>query len=218
MSALFVVVAVLVALLGLFGILYFPLRSLLERKHFSKSVYRSLYHLAEDEDFYLLNNVRLYFDGNPEPYVYSHILFGEKYVYFVQDFTEEGGIFGDLRDDHLFRRDFRGEVTSLDNPVKAQEKRVGRLLEQIRLPQDSSMFVRAVVYNDSLTVSHALQAEEKGYWFLPKKELLSTIRKAEKDDVPPIKEEDNHNLVQLLKQISEKNKAYQKEESAKPSR
>ena len=62
MIALFIVFLVLIILLGIFLILYYPIKRYLDKKKYKELVGKKLYKLALNKDYYLLNNLVIKID------------------------------------------------------------------------------------------------------------------------------------------------------------
>ena len=73
MIALFIVFLVLIILLGIFLILYYPIKRYLDKKKYKELVGKKLYKLALNKDYYLLNNLVIKIDDQISIYMLSLI-------------------------------------------------------------------------------------------------------------------------------------------------
>ena len=71
-----------------------------KKKHYKEATYLKLSKLAKYEDFLLINNYKISFDQEHIGVV-DHLLGGNKYLYFINDFSLSGVISGELKSYHL---------------------------------------------------------------------------------------------------------------------
>ena len=145
----FSVLAILVAMFFLFEI-----RNKYEKKNFSNIVYRRLNFLAEDNDYLLLNGVKLNLDPNTNKITtFHHILFADKYIYIIQDVFLEGGLSGTYEDTYLTIKDKKNEHSAkLSNFLLEQRSNIETLSKKLHIDPEESFLFNVVVYNSDLTV------------------------------------------------------------------
>ena len=215
-------VITVIILLMIFLLLFDTICHSKEKRGHKKAVYSILYHYAEEYDRYLLNDVELYFDSEvPEPEHYDHILFGEKYIYVIQDFSAFGGIYGNSKDSTLFLRDEKSEkTTKIDNPLKIAERKVMLLEAAVGVSHEKHLFQSFTVYNNSLLVPPTIQVKDGANSLLPLKDLIQTIIEAEKDSVTSFEDQKTKDLVLAIKERSDavKKDVQKRKKLAKKSR
>lgn len=202
----FSVLAILVVLFFLFEI-----RNKYEKKNFSNIVYRRLNFLAEDNDYLLLNGVKLNLDPNTNKITtFHHILFADKYIYIIQDVFLEGGLSGTYEDTYLTIKDKKNEHSAkLSNFLLEQRSNIETLSKKLHIDPEESFLFNVVVYNSDLTVSPSLQRREYEEWFIPLRELIKLIKLSEKDGIKSLKKEASKFIFDKLKDSSETLKSYQ---------
>ena len=156
-----------------------------------------------------------------EPEHYDHILFGEKYIYVIQDFSAFGGIYGNSKDPTLFLRDEKSEkTTKIDNPLKIAERKVMLLEAAVGVSHEKHLFQSFTVYNNSLLVPPTIQVKDGANSLLPLKDLKQTIIEAEKDSVTSFEDQKTKDLVLAIKERSDavKKDVQKRKKLAKKSR
>ena len=198
-SLLVIAILILIVLL-----LWDKISPVLEKHFQDKRVYRILRYLCDEQDYLLLNNVQVKLPQGKGIVHFDHILFAEKYIYVIDSFFGQGGLYGNIQDVSLFLQQDNGKKEQIENPVLKNEQKVADLSEKCGLNPEDKMMVSVVVYNDSLIVPAGIGIKEQGSFFLPLKELEKTIKVAEKDNVEPIKSENSERLLDHIKQWSDK--------------
>lgn len=202
-----VICSALLILICAFILFLNPIKTWIEKNKFQKSVYRILHYYAEEEDQLLLNNVNLVFDKNAqEPYVFDHMLFADKYIYIISDYTKIGGLYGNINDQFLFLKDEKNQINKIFNPVILNENKITELERVFAIPHSDKMFVSVVVFNPSLVVPKELLKKEQTSWFLSLDELEKTIKKAEMDDVTPITHAQSEDMAKSILARSDRTK------------
>ena len=201
-----ILILVIVLLLACIIVFFsYPLKLFVEKHRHKKRVYKTLHYFCDEADQLMLNNVVLYLPGDKsEPTKFDHIVFADKYIYVVSSVFFEGGLYGNVEDSALFRRDDKGKIIKIINPVVQNENKVRKLEAVLDVPHSDKMFVSVVVYNPSLIVPKGIAKKDQTSWFLPVTELEKTLKIAEKDDVTSIDHTKTQALVNMLKDRSDK--------------
>lgn len=170
-----------------------------DRKKFAKRVYNVLKYYADEQDHLLLNDVNLYLgEEKRKPTIFNHVLFADKYVYVITDFSYQGGIYGNIQDGTLFVKDYDGKKLKVDNPIADNEGNVRKLENFLGIHHSDKMLVSVVVHDSNLIVPKEIEKKEQNSWFLPIGELEKTLNLAEQDDVEPISHEQTERMVRTL--------------------
>lgn len=205
----FLVLFILVFILLILGFFWDDIKSGSEKKNHKKHVYKALHNYVEENDKLLLNDVVCYLDGDTsKPTRIDHVLICEKYVYVIKDYTQEGGIYGNLADSHLFRQDRNGKKQRIDNPVLENLNTVTKLEKLTHIAHDQKLFVSVVVFNNSLVVPKGVQVKSQTSWFIPLSELIGTVKVAEQDNIAIFSKENGEILAQALKSKSDSTKVH----------
>lgn len=193
------IVLFIVILVSLFFLFYDKIQYLYEKKKHRKRIYKILHYFAEEEDCYLLNDVKVFLaKDDPEPTCFDHLLFAEKYIYIITDFIAFGGVYGNVKDVSLFLKKPSGKTVPIPNPIISGKERVRRIEEFINSAHEHKLFMSMTVYNPSLIVPKGIHIKDGESNFISVKELEETLRSAEKDNVKPMKDEKTKKLVELL--------------------
>lgn len=202
----FVVLAILVT-----AFFFFEIRTKYEKKNFSNIIYRRLNFLAEDNDYLLLNGVKLNLDPTTNKVTtFHHILFADKYIYIIQDVYLEGGISGTYEDTYLTIKDKKNQHSAkLNNFLLEQRSNIEMLARKLQIDPEESFLFNIVVYNSDLLVSPGLQRREYCEWFIPLRELIKLIKLSEKDGIKALKKEASKFIFDTLKDSSDTLKSYQ---------
>lgn len=202
----FFVLAILIALL-----FFFEIRLKYEQKNFSNIIYRRLNFLAEDNDYLLLNGVKLNLDPTTNKVTdFHHILFADKYIYIIQDVCLEGGISGTYEDTYLTIKDKKDQHSKkLVNFLLEQRTNIELLEKKLQIDSEESFLFNVVVYNSDLIVAPGLQKREYGEWFIPLRELIPLIRLSEKDGIKALRKDASKEIFDMLKDSSDTLKSYQ---------
>jgi len=113
---IFIVVAIILALL-LIALILFPfIKRHYEFKNFNEIYFKRINRIALDHDYLLINNLVLR-DHNGVICRIDHILFCEKYIYVIKDRYYRGGISGNYNDNIWFFYGKKGIKEEFENPM-----------------------------------------------------------------------------------------------------
>lgn len=201
---IFVIVLLLLILLFSFLLCFEALSVRMERRCHHKRIYRILHHYAEEEDCYLLNDVRTFLSKDDmEPTKLDHILFTEKYIYLITDFLAFGGIYGNVKDASLFLKGPDGKIQTISNPILIGRNLVYNLEEDVMIGHEKNAFIAMTVYNPSLVVPKSIHVKNCESCFISVDELEETIRNSQEDSVSPFNDVKVKMLVDIIKERSD---------------
>lgn len=142
--ALYIVVCVLAALFLLFLFLGGPIRIFLYRHHTVRMYYRHVNRVAQDNDYYLINNFKSK-TAESESFHIDHLLIGNKFIYCIRDRYYEGALSANPQDNSWIY--YRAKNTDyISNPMKRNELRTERLSLITGIERD--IFISIVLIND----------------------------------------------------------------------
>lgn len=143
--AFFIVVPTVILIVLGFA-LYFLIRSRMMKKDFKYFYYKRLYRLAMDKDYYLINNFIFKIDDSHVGRI-DHILFGDKYIYLINDSYFDGDIEGKENDRSLILINKVGKKYYVDNPIIDNRNILTKLA--IVTGIDKSLLISISLINDN---------------------------------------------------------------------
>ena len=197
----FVVVATLLVAAIICIFVVYPARKLYARKHFNKVVYKKVYKIARNRDYYLINNFTFTLD-NIQTVVVDHILFGEKYIYVIMDKYYEGNLSGKQVDNSCIFVAKNGSKSYTDNPLLVTKKLLTLLCGVTGLPSD--LMVGLCITNNDCVLR--IQSDSKQFYVANLKELPRLVKLVESRNVENINEEKLQEAVLVLDKINKKDR------------
>ena len=161
--------------------------------HYKEASYLVLSHMANINDYLLLNNYKIDFDDSHVG-VIDHILITKKYIYVINDFSISGVVSGDLRDRFLRVVTNKKEVKNISNPLNYNINLIKRLNLYNHLDQS---FVKGLVVVNNDAYINIANANEQ-FMMIRRKDLNRIIAKHSKDKVNNLKEGDVVNFINKL--------------------
>lgn len=174
---------VFVFIIGL--LLYKPVRRHIYRKNFSNIYGKTLYQVALDYDFYIINDLALALDNENIMHI-DHILFGDKYIYVIRDRYYDGSIEANEDDNSWIftsRKDKR--KIYVDNPLKNNILRTNKLA--LISGFDRNLFISIVVINDGCLAT-SFAGKSKVSFLVTKNKVKKLIKALESRNISKLKE------------------------------
>ena len=147
--ALIIVCTVLAAGLLLFLLFFSPVKRYLYKRHTVRMYYKTISRIAEDRDFYLINDFKST-TGSDETFHIDHLLVGNKYIYCIRDRYYPGALSAQPEDKSWIYYK-RKTAQYIDNPMLKNVVRTERLSLITGIPRD--IFVSIVLINDDCYLS-----------------------------------------------------------------
>ena len=194
------VVAFILVLVVLF-ILLFPVRRAIIKKKFKEHYYRQIFKIAQNNDYYLINNFTFRVDDSSN-IVIDHILFGEKYVYLISDFYFDGDIAGKAFDKSLVLLSNKGSKYYVDNPILKSQFLLSRLNMVTNL--DPGIMVGIALVNDGC--KSEIVSDSKQFYIISRNKLGSLIKAIESRKVGNLNAKSLEKLVQSINKMNKKKK------------
>ena len=195
----------------LFAYLIFQpiIKEALEKKTFLKNFYTSVYQLAIDKDFYVINDVVLEIDTK---FIhFNHILFGDKYIYCICDSYMDGPVSGKFSDNQWFMYRNNGNIEHIKNPLILHRSRLSYVTSSLRAEE---LFVGLFVVNKSCIVDEIVDIPDN-IALVNEEEFRDYILKREKENIPPINTLQLDSLVQQVYQKNIQSREREKEQMYK---
>ena len=183
------IVGGLVILLLLFLLFY---RNFYRKKKIKTVVGRKLYHLADLNDYLLLNDYHIHIDEKNIGEIH-HILITNKFIIVIHDFSISGVISGKYDGDSLLHLDKNGEEL-IANPLNYNRNLTKRVALFNNL--DNSFLKGIVVVNDDISIN--IDNIPDQYAITTVKGLKKTIKTFDKEDVKPFKEDTVVSFINAL--------------------
>lgn len=190
---------IVVTILAIF--LYKPIKNAFYSKKYKEYFYRKIYKIALYKDFYLINDFLFNFDGTNICCV-DHILFGDKFIYFILDRYYTGNIEGKENDKSLVFTPYKGRRSYTDNPLKTIESYINSI--SVLTSLDKSLMVGIVLVNNEC---HSDVSGHSNQLYIVQAKKLSTLVKAiESRDVGKLNVEQLEKAVKSIDKMNRKRK------------
>lgn len=198
--ALFIVLATAAGLCFLVWFGYSPVKRLLYRYHTVRMYYKTVYRVALDNDFYLINrfsNVT----ADLEEFHIDHILIGNKYFYCIRDRYYDGAVAAkEENPSWIFFSKDKGRY--VPNPLVTNKLRVQRL--SLMSGIDEKMFISIVLINNDCYLT-PYEPKSDDSFLSSLKDFPKLIEQLEsREDVDPL---DPLQLSTAARDFSELNKS-----------
>lgn len=197
-------------------IVFFFLHKKYAAKWFKRKVWKKLYHLAEDQDYYLLNNVLI--KTETDKLHINHLLVGDKFVYVIASRYFEADISGDSflsPSWHVVDRSNK-PVREFSNPVIFNQQRTMELARFLGWnATKTTMFISIVVINNGCKFNLNGDKTSSDCYFIHAKELKKLVRKLEKTpSLAPFDEGPLNKVVACIHRLSVEETAEESEAKA----
>ena len=197
LQIIFLIVApiVIIALVVLFIVL--PVNRSREKKHFREYCGKAIYKIAFDEDYYLINDMRFKVDSGKVAKI-DHILFGNKYIYIINDAYFEGDLTGKEADKSLILIDRKGKKFYTDNQYLISKSIIKALTDSTNISNE--LLIGIVVVNNNCKIS--IETTNKQYYIIQKNKLKRLIRAIESRPVGNMNAGQLDNLVKAIDKLN----------------
>ena len=199
-----ITVALIVALI-IFLLLFIPLRRRSIKKKYVEHYYKEIYKIALNNDYYLINTFSFKVDDSSILRI-NHILFGEKYVYLINDYHFDGDIAGKAFDKSLICFSKKGKKYYIDNPIVRSKYLLDRLCIMTGL--DPSIMIGISLVNDDC--GSEISSTSKQYYLVTRNKLASLIKAIESRNIAKLNEKSLEKLVHSINKMNRKKKANNK--------
>ena len=196
-TAFIILLAVAIVLAAIF--IAIPLNRRREKKYFKEYCYKSIYRIAFDEDYYLINDFLFKIDSSRVARA-DHILFGNKYIYLIIDVYYEGDLTGKDEDKSLILIDKRGTKYYTDNQYLIVKSLVKSLCRSTGINED--LFIGVVVVNKKCKLG--IDTISKQYYMIQRNKLKKLVKAIESRDVGTINASQLESLVKAIDKLNRK--------------
>ena len=186
---------VVVALVVFFIVL--PVNKSREKKYFREYCGKAIYKIAFNEDYYLINDMRFKVDSGKVAKI-DHILFGNKYIYIINDAYYEGDLTGKEVDKSLILIDRKGKKYYTENQYLISKSIIKALTDSTGIGND--LLIGIVVINNNCKIN--IETTNKQYYIIQKNKLKRLIRAIESRPVGNINAGQLDNLVKAIDKLN----------------
>ena len=190
---------VIIALVVFFIVI--PVNKNREKKHFREYCYKAIYKIAFDEDYYLINDMVFRIDPSRVGKI-DHILFGNKYIYIINDAYYEGDLTGKENDESLIFINDKGKKSYTENQYKISKAIVKSLSDSTKIGMD--LLIGITVVNKNCKIS--IETTNKQFYIIQKNKLKRLIRAIESRNVGNINAAQLEALVKSIDKLNRKKK------------
>ena len=198
---IYIIAVSVVASLIIFLLFFIPLRRRSIKKKYVEHYYKEIYKIALDRDYYLINNFAFKVDDSSLLRI-NHILFGDKYVYLINDYHFDGDIAGKAFDKSLICFSKKGKKYYIDNPIVRSKFLLDRLCIMTGL--DPNIMIGVSLVNDDC--SSDIISTSKQYYLVQRNKLASLIKAIESRRIGKLNEKSLEKLVHSINKMNRKKK------------
>jgi hypothetical protein len=217
MNWLYYLVGGIVLLLVILAIVAFFIHRNFAVRLFKHRAWRKLYNLAQDQDYFLLNDVVIQTES--DSLHINHLLVGDKYVYVIATRYYEDTIKGESFVAPKWQVvDKPGNVLrEITNPVAINERRTIVLAKFLDWNQNKSpMFISIVVINNATEAQIADPTISPYSYLVHKKDVGKLVKQIEKEaPYAPFDEKSVNSMISRIHNLSTEANAKEKKEEAK---
>lgn len=182
------IIAIAVIFILLFYLIF---RNFYEAKHIKELTYRSLYRLANKNDYLLLNNYRIPIDDKNVGFI-DHILITKKFIVLINDFSISGVVSGDYKSEELVNVKKKTEIIA--NPLNYNINLTKRL--SLFNDLDHSFLRGLVVINNDSKIM--INNSNEQFQLIRRKDIAKTVKKFDHSGVGNLNEESVVKFINYL--------------------
>ena len=192
---------ILAFVLAICLVIFIPIRNRKKKSDFKYFYYKTIYKIAMDRDYYLINNFLFKID---ESYVarIDHILFGDKYIYLITDSYFDGDITGKEDDTSIIRIESTGKKYYDNNPIVTSKKLLTKLSMVTGI--DPSMMIGVSLINSECRSD--IKTTGKQFYIIQVNKLKSLVKAIESRDIDSINAEQLASAVKAINKLNRKRK------------
>ena len=194
-----IVPVLVVAVAAIF--LYKPIRNAITKKRFREVYGKKVYKTALYNDYYLINEFVYNYEDNRAAKI-DHVLFGNKYIYLIQDHYFDGSLSGSIEDKSLILTSNKGKKYYVDNPSFDGQKNLSRLTRTFSFNTD--LFICITLVNPSCELN--VSQKSKQHYIIQSNRLDRLVQAIESREIDEINAEQLKAVVQELDKYNKKGK------------
>lgn len=195
----FIIIVPIIVVFVLFLLLYKPIKNKLYEKNYSTYYGKKVYKTALYEDFYLINDFVFAYEENKGVKI-NHVLFGNKYIYLINDYYFNGSLSGQEKDGSLILVTKNGKKAYVDNPLMANKVVAKRL--SVIANFDKTMLISIALVNKECALE--IEHKEKNNYLIQADKLYKLVRAIESRDIAPIEPDQLQRAVKDMDKLNRK--------------
>ena len=198
---IYIVVAALVVSAGIFFAIYIPTMKKKQKSEFKYFYYKSIYKVAMDNDYYLINNFLFKIDDSYVGRI-DHILFANKYIYIINDSYFDGDIDGKENDKSIILINRAGKKNYSDNPLLANQKLLKRL--SIITGIDATLMIGVCLINNDCQCG--VRTSSKSAYIVQAKKFKALVKAIESREIGTINKDQLAQAVKAIDKLNRRNR------------
>lgn len=197
----FLVIVPLIVVAIIVLVIFLIVRHKSIKTNFKYRYYKRIYKISMDNDYYLINDFLFKIDDTHVARV-DHILFGDKYIYIVNDFYYPGDISGKENDKSIILIDQKGKKVYEDNPIEINKKLVRRLALAVGI--NPSLMIGVSLINDDCGCGIATST--KNFYIIQSKKFKQLVKAIESRNISEINKEQLAAAVKAIDKLNRRKK------------
>lgn len=197
LQIVFIVVSSLIVLAIIALAILIPVQRKKMKSNFNYVYYKKIYRLAMDKDYYLINNFLFRIDDSHVGKI-DHILFGDKYIYIINDYFYNGDIVGKEKDSSIVLINKDGKKNYEDNPILANQKVLDKLCLVTGI--DRSLMIGVCLINDGCRCS--VETTSKNLYIIQVGSFKKLVKAIESRDIGDINKEQLASAVKAINKLN----------------
>ncbi len=196
-----IIIAVIVVIMVLLFFFYKPIKRYFYKRKYKDFYGKKIYKIALYEDFYLINNFVFKHDDTKYSRI-DHILFGNKFIYLINDYYFDGSLTGtpDNQSLVLIQNDKKVYV---DNPINDSKLLLKRLSSVVDI--DAEMLIGISIVNNECAID--MEQKNQQIYLIQENYLAKLIKAIESRPIAEINADQLQIVVQELDRFNRKGKA-----------
>lgn len=184
----------LVVIIALIIAVFLSLRKkLLQRFSLLHYFYPVIRKTAVYHDYYLINKLEIKLNNRESLYI-DHILFGNKYIYVINDYIYKGVLSGNPQDSKWILKNKQGEEEIIDSPFLKTKHLVQKL--SLRTGIDHNTFIGITLVSVDTKITD-LNVNDSQNFIIDTRDFMKLVLKIEGRDIAPL------NAEELKKRVHE---------------
>lgn len=174
----------------------------LSRHYQVKFFYKYIRKVAVYQDYYLINKLELQI-SDQQSFKVDHLLFGNKYIYVINDYFHKGKLLGKKQDGSWILKTKKGNEIVIKNPMQENS----RLLKQLHLITsiDEMQFVGITLVNNETDINE-LNVNEKDNYIIDLRDFAKLVKSLEGRDIKVLNQEELQKRVLEIDRLNVRRK------------
>jgi len=179
-------IALVILLVTLVLLFVFVRKKALQRFALLRYFYPVIRKTAVYYDFYLINQLQIQLINNESLFI-DHVLFGNKYIYVINDYLYKGALTGNPQDLKWILKNKKGEEKMVDSPLLETKQLLQKL--SLRTSLDHNNFIGITLVSKDTKITD-LDVNDSQNFIIDTKDFTKLILKIEGRDISPLNPEE----------------------------